>query len=249
MWEYSITFEDEKSSEFFKKELNKIIKKHNGIITGLYSLNCYKILIAVPIIERFKIHNIIKEKIAESILLFFKKKFILSGLDFEINKTIEMSVFIKSLIVFDSDIDKEIIIERLKFDNNLIVNSFLNFKLGFLKHKWKELISLANDNAMYLLSRDSFLELIKFLISNLENRQYVVNIFSKENCYLLCDVEGNSIKDFLLEKNIIYDDSSLLTSLVALNPQKIIIHCNSFIKDRLLKNLYEFFSNRIEIKK
>ena len=102
---------------------------------------------------------------------------------------------------------------------------------------------------MYLLSRDSFLELIKFLISNLENRQYVVNIFSKENCYLLCDVEGNSIKDFLLEKNIIYDDSSLLTSLVALNPQKIIIHCNSFIKDRLLKNLYEIFSNRIEIKK
>ena len=62
-----------------------------------------------------------------------------------------MQIFLKALVVFDSETDKAIIYERLKFDSNLVVNSFINFKLYFLKRKWKELIDLANDNYIYLL--------------------------------------------------------------------------------------------------
>ena len=119
--------------------------------------------------------------------------------------------------------------------------------LKFLKKKWEELVSLANENVMYFLSEDSLLELIKFLISNLEHRCYAVNVFSKSDCYFLCDLQGKRIDDFMLEKQGIYEDGNLLTILVALNPEKIIVHCNKFVKDKLLRNLFSLFPNRIEI--
>ncbi|MBQ9792599.1 MAG: hypothetical protein IJW32_02495 [Clostridia bacterium] len=249
MWEYCIIFEDDLSADYFKNKIYKTIKNYNGIITKLVDNNYIKILIAVPIIERFKIHNIIREKIAETILVNYKKEYILSKLNFDITKAIDMQIFLKALVVFDSETDKAIIYERLKFDSNLIVNSFINFKLSFLKRKWEELINLANDNSFYLLNKDSFLELIKFLISNLDYRYYAINIFTKKDCYLLCDIEGQTITDYLVGNGVIYDEKALLTSLIALNPEKIIIHNNILINDKLIKLLYDLFSNRIEISK
>jgi len=247
MWEYSISFYDNKKAIHFKNKVSEYIKKNNGVTTILCENEITKVLIGAPIVERFNIHNYIKEKIAENILLYYKTDFILSKLNFKVNNTTDMQVFLKALLVFDSDVDKEIILTRLNFDDSLIIESFIDFKLNFLKDKWKELVSLANDNSMYILSEESFIELIKFLISNLDYRIKEVNVFSKNDCYLICDENGNKINDFLIEKCLIYDDNNLLTTLIAINPKKIKLHCNTFIKDKLIQILYLFFDKRIEI--
>ena len=247
MWEYCICFNSGEQADTFERKVVDYIKSLKGIIVNVCTQGYFKVLIAIPSEYANKTTTFLAEKIAEIILLFYKKEYILNNLTFEKVHSINMNVFLQTLVCFDSDMDKKIIIERMAFKKNFYLNSFIEFKLPFLKKKWNELITLANDNIMYLLSDDSFLELIKFLISNLEHRCYAVNVFSKKDCYLLCDIEGKVINDFLLEKNIIYDDTKLLTSLIALNPEKIIIHCNSFLKDNLIKKLYKFFSNRIEI--
>lgn len=247
MWEFCIAFDDEAQAQNFRKSISNDIKQLQGVATVLVSVTFAKVLIAVPNEVKTKAKDFLVEKIAESILVNYKKRYILSRLNFDLTQSISMQVFLKALVVFDSDTDKEIIIERLDLKNDIVVKSFVDFRLTFLKRKWDELVSLANDNAMYLVSEDSFGELIKFLISNLEYRCYAVNVFSKKNCYLLCDTQGNVINDFLIEKNIVYDDNMLITSLIALNPEKIIVHCNSFVKDKLLKTLYEYFSNRLEV--
>ncbi len=247
MWEYSLCFDNEKDSENFVDKIRPFIKETKGVVISIFLQDAYKVLVAVPIEKREQAMSLLKENLAEMILINYKKEYIMSKLNFEVDHSVNMRVFLQTLICFDSDVDKQIIVESLNFDKSIYLNSFINFRLKFLKNKWDELVTLANDNIMYLLSEDSFVELIKFLISNLEYRCYAVNIFSKQNCYLLCDMEGKVINDFLLDKNIVYDDNKLLTSLIALNPEKIIIHCNSFLKENLLKNLYNFFSNRIEI--
>lgn len=247
MWEYSLCFDNEIDSENFIDKIRPFIKKTKGVVVSIFLQDTHKVLVAVPIEKKEQAMSLLKENLAEMILTNFKKEYIMSKLNFEVDHSVNMRVFLQTLICFDSDVDKQIIMESLNFDKSIYLNSFINFRLKFLKNKWDELVTLANDNIMYLLSEDSFVELIKFLISNLDYRCYAVNIFSKQNCYLLCDMEGKVINDFLLDKNIVYDDNKLLTSLIALNPEKIIIHCNSFLKENLLKNLYNFFSNRIEI--
>lgn len=247
MWEYCIAFNNKNEAQLFKDCVCNTIKLNDGVVTILFSENFAKVLIAVPNKNINKITKYLTEKIAESILLNYKKEFILSRLSFSFNQKINMQVFLKALIVFDSDTDKEIIIQRLNLNHDIVIKSFIDFKLKFLKKKWLELVDLANDNAMYLVSEDTFNELIKFLISNLEYRCYAVNVFSKNNCFLLCDTQGKVISDFLVDKNIVYDDVNLLTSLIALNPEKIIVHCNSDTQEKTINKLFQYFSNRLEI--
>lgn len=250
MWELTIEFYNKNFALLFKQSIEKDVKLLNGIITSLIVNNSTKILVAIPNCYKKQLSVIIKNRIAENILLYYKKQYIISKLNFNKTNTIKMDVFLKALVCFDSETDKEIIINRLNFFNKKIVmESFINFKISFLKRKWNELVDLANDNAMYLSSEDTFNELIKFLISNLENRISAVNIFNKDNCYFICDANGKAITDFLCDEDAKYDDEKLITNLIALNPEKIIIHVNNYVKDRLINNLYEYFSNRIEIYK
>lgn len=248
MLEFSVDFYNEENANMFKESIDKTVKSFNGIVTIFKTNNFFKILIAVYDYYKKEIIKTIKTKIAENILLYYKKDYIISRLNFNKNSNIKMQVFLKALVCFDSEIDKEIILNRLEnINKNIVVESFINFKVNFLKRKWNELIDLANDNAIYLTSEDTFNELIKFLISNLENRIGAVNIFNKNNCYFLCDVNGSVIDDFLCENSGRYDDEKLLTNLIALNPEKIIIHEKNLVEDKLLNNLYEYFSSRIEI--
>lgn len=60
-------------------------------------------------------------------------------------------------------------------------------------------------------------------------------------------MQGNSINDFLLENNILYDDGSLLRSLVVLNPQKIVVHGKKFLQDKIIKTLCNYFSSRVVV--
>lgn len=247
MWECCICFENNKEAENFVKSISSFVRVREGLIVSVYSLSFTKVLFAVPEQKKEECYYYVKEKIAESILSNYKKYYITSKLDFDMKASANMNVFLQTLICFDSDMEKKILCEDIDFKDTFCVDSYVRFRIKFLKKKWNELVELANDNIMYLLSEDSFVEFIKFLISNLEHRCYAVNVFSKKNCYLLCDLEGKQINDFLLEKNIAYDDNHLLASLIALNPEKIILHCNSFMKDALLKTLYNYFMDRIEL--
>ena len=250
MWEFSIDFYNEKFAILFKKSIEKDIKLLNGIITILKTNNLIKVLIAVPYNYKRRFIKFIKTKVAENILLCYKKDYIISRLCFNQISSTKMHVFLKALVCFDSETDKDIILKRLEdINKKIVVESFINFKINFLKKKWNELVDLANDNSSYITSEDTFNELIKFLISNLENRINAVNIFNKNNCYFLCDTNGKVIDDFLCEDAGKYDEEKLLTNLIALNPEKIIIHDQIYVEDKLLNNLYEYFSNRIEFYK
>ena len=247
MWECCICFENSSEADSFVKSISSFVRNRDGIIVNVYSMSFTKVLFAVPEPNQEECYFYVKEKLAESILSHYKKKYIMSKLDFDINASANMNVFIQTLTCFDSDMEKKILCENIDFKDTFCIDSYVRFRMKYLKQKWNELATLANDNIMYLISEDSFVEFIKFLISNLEHRCYAVNVFSKKNCYLLCDLEGKQINDFLLEKNIAYDDNHLLTSLIALNPEKIILHCNPFLKDALLKTLYSYFMDRIEL--
>lgn len=247
MWEFSFYFNNSKRANNFKNRITKFVKNYGGLVVCVETKCGCAVLIAVPIINRATVKQYLNLRVAEEILLSQKRGYILSKLQFFKNKTTDMQIFLQALVCFDMELDKELILSRLDYENSLYVDSFIAFKLGFLKLKWDELVCLANDNVMYLVSEDSFAELIRFLISNLDNRHYTVNVFSKKNCYLLCDASGKNIEDFMIDKDVYYDERSLLTSLIALNPEKIIMHGNNNLTETLISKLCNYFGGRVEI--
>jgi len=123
-------------------------------------------------------------------------------------------------------------IARLK---NIVLESFFYFQLLPLKEKWKELAGIANENGTYLLSEDSFIELLKFLIDNIEflSDEVIIEV-EKDNIKIL-DINENPIA----EKEQI-SDFDLVDYLFKSSPRKI-----NWSGEKRLLFLEKIFAKRI----
>ena len=112
-----------------------------------------------------------------SICTFFKEEYLTKKLKTPNKSSIENYTFKKALVNFDRETDRFIIGKQLILEQNLNLDSFFHFKIKNLKEKWDELVNIANDNSTYFLAEDSFLELLKFLIDNIEYESFNLIIF------------------------------------------------------------------------
>lgn len=251
MWEYTITLPKVSKAKLtnLHQDLSKQCKQFAGVATIINFNQSQQILLACPLYNKNLLKPKVIEILANFILLHFKYDYLVSNFKFKVSNDINIKAFIKALVVFDSDVDKEIIKHHLKRYANIDLNSFYYFKLKPLRIKWNELVNLANDNFGYLMSTDTFVELLKFIISNLDYRTKEVNISFKDNAYELSGLNGEPIDDVLLGDTTDYGDSFLITALITLSPQKIKLHCNTEIKDNTINLIFELFNDRIEIVK
>ncbi|MBR2433686.1 MAG: hypothetical protein IKB21_03700, partial [Clostridia bacterium] len=122
---------------------------------------------------------------------------------------IELFTFKKALISFDRETDRFLINKFLSFGQNLELESFFHFRLRALQEKWTELVGIANENSTYLLGEDSFVELLKFLVDNIEvaGDEMVVEI--KHGHIDIFDTNGHilngDISKFALVEKILED--------------------------------------------
>ena len=148
--------------------------------------------------------------------------------------------FEKALQYFDKETDRYLVEKYLTFDKNIYLESFFEFKLKILKSKWLELTKIANENSSYLLTEETFIELLKFLIDNLEISFDTVNIISELDGYQLLDENFKDI-EMLTEKG---DGVWLVENIIALSPRKINIYTdNSSEELNLINSIYSTRTN------
>ena len=96
MWECCICFENSSEADSFVRSISSFVRNRDGIIVNVYSMSFTKVLFAVPEPNQEECYFFVKEKLAESILSHYKKKYIMSKLDFDINASANMNVFIQT---------------------------------------------------------------------------------------------------------------------------------------------------------
>ena len=247
MWEYWVSVEKDKyeSLKFVQKNITADIKKTGGKMALILSGNEARLWLQTGETYKKTIKKKIVGLIADMILHTYKLEYLIKNFKFKTTSDINMQAFIKALVVFDWDIDKQIIVRMLLGLDSVVISAFVSFKLSVLKTKWDDLVNLANDNIIYLMSSDTFIELLKYLISNLDFRTNEVNVFYNNCTYILKDSKGMPIKE---EHNDMKDcsDAVLITSLISLSPQKIKLHIDNFDGD-VINLLFNLFGDRIAI--
>ena len=246
MWEYSIVFSRNKLelAKKINKEIQSFVKNKNGISTLLITKFNISILVAVPDSQGEVSDLFIKDKIIGLYVNEYKLNYLLENFNFEVTDNISMKAFIKALLMFDIETDRRIVKQKLVGFNSIVIDSFFNFRLQVLKNRWNDLVNLANDNIMYLMSRDTIIELLKFLISNLEFNCEMVKIKQNGENFILYDEKGDLIKD---EKcRDILDNDSLITTLIYLNPKKIRLDETYNMRNGAINLVCELFNNRVE---
>lgn len=249
MFEFQVTVsEDHKNvAEKMLIDLKNSTSDFETIITSFSDKGKINIILACDDIEKNRLSFVISDVISDMISTFFKLDFIEKNLKIPIKNQENLNAFKKALIAFDRETDKYIISRAINIRKGIVLDSFYQFRLKALRNKWLEVIKLANDNASYLLCNDTFVDLLKFLIDNIEISRGTVNIVKKEDELVLCDEEFNAIDDSecLLAQIEEKTEFNLIAALIALSPRKINVYCNSFENNSTLTMISQIFEKRV----
>ena len=251
MYEFQIVIMEEKPkiSNILLKELKEATSDFKTIITSYSEKEKTYITLACEEVEKPRLVFVIGDAVSDIVSTFFKLDFIEKNLKLPIQNKENINAFKKALIAFDRETDKYIITRALHFRNKIFIDSFYQFRLKALRSKWLEIIKLANDNAGYLLCNDTFVELLKFLIENIEISRGIVNVVKKEEDFVLCDeefkrIDNNECLLFQLDEK---NEFNLIASLIALSPKKINVYCNAFENNPIITLVSQIFDRRVSI--
>lgn len=250
-FQISVSKANQRVLEQIFQDLKQSTKGIDVVLTTFEDKSCCNIVLACQEIERPRVCFLISDAISDAISTFFKLEFIQQNVRIPIKDEVSFQAFIKALVSFDRETDKYIVSRALKIEDAVNLESFFMFKLKQLRQKWLEVIKLANDNAAFLLCNETFLDLLKFLIENIEISTGTINVVKKGSCFQICDENFNEIskENCLLSRleESPNSDVNLVTSLIALSPKKINVYCSPFENNNALTLISQIFENRVSI--
>lgn len=245
MWEFciNITDKDVLISKKIYTELKEFCKNYNGVVTTFERCGKISILISAEQCDESRYKHFISNLISNIICEDYKMKYLMENISLPNLDSVSKNAFIQALLGFDKETDKYIVQKFLVLENALDLESLYYFKLSQLRDKWKELVQIANDNKTYLSSNETLIELLKFLVDNLEPKYESIKILEKNNKICFLDDNYNVLKqnDFS-EKDI---NSTIISSLISLSPKYVNVYCKDSLDDNLLNMLKQIFDKRI----
>ena len=228
MWEFSIILnnDDINIADYISSRLSKITKDLGGVISSYSDGDIITISVACKKYDKSRLEFYIIDCITEVICIYYKEIYLNKKLQIVQSDELIMTALKKALINFDKETDRYIVGKNLKIENLINLNSFICFKLRYLKEKWAELVRIANENCGIFVSNDTFIELLKFLVDNLETNNETVNIVYDNEVYKFFDESFIEIDSLTCQK--VSTDCLMISNLISLSPRKINIYCNNY---------------------
>lgn len=242
MWEFAIKIkkENQEIASYIFDSAQAYAVGVNAVITTYEDDNFISVVLAVEDIYKEKMQQFISHAITRIVGSYFKGDYLEKHLNLHIQDIIGMTAFKKALINFDKETDYFIISKALSFERNLFLESFYDFRLGKLREKWSELIALANENKDYLLNSDAFLDLLKFLVDNIDISEDEIDVVE----------EGDGYRIFTGRESIIFNETlskeGLISSIIDMSPQKINLYCKT--KNNATDLIQKVFEKRVNFK-
>jgi len=239
MWEFSLNLKSE-NFEIAKFVHNSLKQMGDWLFVTTSEQNgniC--VLLATEDAYKERIQTTIRGMVTEIVCTKFKADYLDRNLALPLQDEVGLHAFKKALLNFDRETDKYLVRRSLILSNSLYLESFFAFRLTSLKEKWEELVNLSNDNRDYLISKESFIDLLKFLVDNLDICENEIDIIKEQDGYRII----NSDNSFY--ENRIISEEKVVSSVIDLSPQKI----NLYFQDGsyAINLLQRIFQERITI--
>ena len=121
------------------------------------------------------------------------------------------------------ELEHSIVYRIIEPSSCIVLESYFLFKLFALKRKWQDLCNVANDNELQLIRNETFLNLLKFLIENLDFKTNTLILSFVDGCALYEEEQTETQIWLSLPKTKI----ELICLIIDIAPQKIVIHSNN----------------------
>jgi hypothetical protein len=187
------------------------------------------------------------DALADVVVTDMKIHYIASKLKLPIDDEINRHAFIKALSEFDSNTDKILARSLLKLTPRFLLDSFYDFMIDELKHRWNEVCVLANENVCFLVCNKTFSELLRFLISNIESRSDEVHIFARNEKIEILNPALKPFTNIYINEDL-PPDIQVVTKLISIAPKRIFLHDDaSALQNPLVKNIQDIFGACVHV--
>jgi len=249
MWEFCVQTDSKNVDylEYINTMIAHAVVKLGGVITLLERGVLSELVLAVPKAEKPKINGLLDVVLGSLFCEKFKYKFLKKHTTLMCKESEYFEAFIKVLTYFDAELDRKIVARNLIYGDKINLESYFEFRLQSLKRKWTELTKLTNENAFLFLSSETFIELLKFLIPNIEPKFDCLTISFSDRVYIT-EYSGNKcsvVADYALS-----EEATLLTGIIELSPRQLNIegsaeNCTGTTK--IINLLCELFGERVNL--
>ena len=244
MWEFCVEASKKNAHiiDYISQRLENVISSVDGVKSYITFGNSSSVAVGCPKKHYQKLEGALRVIICDAICEKMKFDYLKNHIVLSVSDEKLFDAFIKVYTYFDSEIERKIVLRSLFFKNKIVLESFLSFRLQPLKKKWEEMCNLTNTNSNLFLQSETFIELLKFLISNLDCKMNTVVLDLSSNI-VLYEERGNALVALLnFQAN---DDIGIITQIIELCPRKIkIISGNN---NEVVSLIGELFENRVEI--
>ncbi len=241
MYEFTITTGSSINiSDYLYTNLYNQLTTIGGIVIKQQIAN--KISISLAVEDNYKEYakGVLLEIIPDGIICEYKYNYLKNNIYLNINEE-GLNVFIKALVVFDRQTDKDLIVKNLKLERELHVDSFYKFKLYELRDRWQEIANIVNDSIPIMLKNKSVSEITRYFVNSCEEGPEVHLYIDKNKIVLnrlgeLTSLEYATNEDY---------ENSLVCEIISLSPNKIIMHGSADFIGKLERTLSSVFYGKI----
>lgn len=243
MWEFCVIANEKNENAvlYIRQKMQNTLKQFDGVESYQKRSNtCVLCLGAANDHKKFitlKLTRVVCDAICEQM----KYNYLKDNLLLNVKDETLFHAFVKVYTYFDIELEKAIVVRAINLQKTINLESFLNFRLRSLKKKWQEMCNLTNINSGLFVKNETFLDILKFLVANLDYKNESIIIdFNKGEimCY------GSKKDMYKVDANDIVD---ILTKIIKLSPKNIKL---VNIKDEEMECvLMGLFANRVEIVK
>lgn len=235
-----------KDIDFMHTLLKSKIKSMKGIMVSEEVDGRAKLAVAVSKDKKDVVLALIFDAIAETIIHSYKFDFFRRHMQLQTNNKLLENAFIKALSVYDKNSDKEYIKKQLLVSDEILIDSFYNFRLWELEKRWKNIAELMSENASYLSMNGSLADLMKFLVFSNECETGEVHLRKGEGSVFCGDSAGKELFNMMYDGSDEMSKINILTELISLSPEKIIIHKELENSD-LANEIVNIFDSRVSV--
>lgn len=193
----------------------------------------YQVAVASESDSKLKILEIITDSVIETLGYFCKYEYLSMNLKLPIDP-VSNNILLHALIQFDRASDEAILKNCVQITNGMALDGIYRFRLGALKERWREIINLTKENAVYLTDAETFYELIKFLFSSIEARVENVILSKSNGEYIITDESGH--KNLFASEDI----NEILYALIDYAPLSIAVN-KSFENEKTVDLITKIF--------
>ena len=192
------------------------------------------------------IYNL-KKNLAESIVLYYKTKYISENATINIEDMIKKQALFHTLAIFDKQSDIDYTLNQLVLSENsenFVVESFYMFRLSELRRRWQEICDLVSNNFSGFFVSEACTELLRYLVNSIDVSNEKVFIYRDKQKVVLKDTNGKVLCNSI-ELNDQSSNAVVVSQLIKLAPGEIQFLYTPDQDDILDKYIIDIFTNKV----